>query len=147
MSQLAHYGNVYKTEQSLIEIREDRYKLCVKDRIKYIMNKDSYYYDYVWAELYDGTKFLINKKLKIKYICTSLKLLKWYVNYFKFNKSTYYKTIINDDLKLKFLLGSNIELYGKSVYSVLNVEGIKWIDKNNYSSIIYAFSYSAEFAN
>ena len=133
MSQLAHYGNVYKTKQSLIRTY-DFNKVPIKDRYYCNINNDTYYYEYAHSELYNGGQFLTNKKLKIKYICTSLKLLKWYVDYFKFNKLTYYKTIRNNKLLLKILRETNFEFSKSSDYALLNYEGEKWIQKNNYSS-------------
>ena len=99
---------------------------------KFIRSKNETFIMYSLTSNYTEIKF---NKLKISYICASLKLLKWYSKYFQLNKKVFKYTALKGFLKnMKWLKKNNCmwdEWTFKYAVDFGDLKNIEWLDKNN----------------
>ena len=111
---------------------------------KFIRSKNETYAMYSMASNYTEIKF---NKLNISYICTSLKLLKWYSKYFQLNENVFTYTALKGVLKnMKWLKKNNCPMnsgtFAKAAESGV-LMNMKWLKKNNCPWNNYTFQCSS----
>jgi hypothetical protein len=100
---------------------------------KFLKNKNGV--NLMYSLVTDNQLKFKKSELEMSYICTSLKLLKWYVNNFSLNKNIFKYVAFNGNLKNMKWLKKNNCLWNEYTFEKATEFGIlknmKWLKKHN----------------